>query len=279
MFKPSVRREQIAGMNIHYVNYSFDYFLDTQERLGFRSIELWCGVPHVWIDHLTYYEAAGIAAKIRAHHLEARVLTPENCLYPYQVGAKEPEHVKRSLGYFKNGILMAEELGCKMMEINSGWGYLNEPREESWKRSREMLCALASFAGGHGVTLVMESLRPDESRIVTTLGDMKQMLKEVGSPFLKPMADLCAIDVAGESLEDWFGAFGRDLRHLHFIDGDPYGHLVWGDGKRNLGRFLGILNSYGYEGYLGQEITDGRYFADPAAADFRNMRNYERYMD
>ncbi len=31
-------RSQIAGMNIHYMNYSLDYFLDAQERAGFESI-------------------------------------------------------------------------------------------------------------------------------------------------------------------------------------------------------------------------------------------------
>ena len=35
MATPKLRREQVAGMNIHYVNYSLDYFLDAQQRIGF----------------------------------------------------------------------------------------------------------------------------------------------------------------------------------------------------------------------------------------------------
>ena len=46
----TVKREQIAGMNIHYLNYSLDYFLDAQQRIGFKTIELWCGAPHVWLE-------------------------------------------------------------------------------------------------------------------------------------------------------------------------------------------------------------------------------------
>lgn len=49
--KPTLRREQIAGMNIHYIMWSLDYFLDAQQRLGFESIELWCAEPHVTLDH------------------------------------------------------------------------------------------------------------------------------------------------------------------------------------------------------------------------------------
>lgn len=278
MKRPSIRREQIAGMNIHYLNYSLDYFLDAQQRLGFRSIELWCGAPHVWIDHERYYDAESIRRKIESRGLAVRVLTPENCLYPYQVGAKEKAHVERSFGYFRNGIRMAEELGCSMMEINSGWGYWNEDPAEAWKRSREMLSRLAEEAGRHNVTLVMESLRPEESKIVTNLEETKRMLAEINSPHIKPMADLCAISVAGETLEDWFRAFGSDLKHMHFVDGDPYGHLIWGDGNHHLGKEIEILNQYGYAGYLGQEITEGKYYADPAAADLRNMRNFERYI-
>ena len=33
------------------------------------------------------------------------------------------------------------------------------------------------------------------------------------------MADTVAIYFAGETLEEWFQAFGKDLIHMHFIDG------------------------------------------------------------
>ena len=54
--KPTLHREQIAGMNIHYIMWSLDYFLDVQQRLGFESIELWCAEPHVTLDHTGYFE-------------------------------------------------------------------------------------------------------------------------------------------------------------------------------------------------------------------------------
>lgn len=34
-----------------------------------------------------------------------------------------------------------EELGCKVMAVHSGRGYLNEDREEGWKRGRDMLAS------------------------------------------------------------------------------------------------------------------------------------------
>ncbi|QNK41209.1 sugar phosphate isomerase/epimerase family protein [Caproicibacter fermentans] len=279
MAAPKIRREQVAGMNIHYVNYSLDYFLDSQQRCGFKSIELWCAAPHVWLDHMRYYDAKEIARKISRRDLSVHVLTPENCTYPYQFAAKEKEHRERSFQYFSNGIRLANELGCDYMEVNSGWGYWNEDKTEAWQRSADMLHRLAEVAAGEGITLVMEAVRPEESQLVINLESAKKMLDQVGHPNLKAMVDTCAMGVANETLDQWFDALGNDVRHMHFIDGTPYGHLVWGDGNHHLGKFIEALNRRGYQGYLGQEITDGRYFLDPAAADRRNMQNFERYME
>jgi fructoselysine 3-epimerase len=275
----SIRREQVAGMNIHYLNYSLDYFLDAQQRNGFKTIELWCAAPHFWLDHMTYSNTKVIYKKIKDHGLTVQILTPENCTYPYQVAAKEPEHIKRSFGYFSNGIHAAAELECKFMEINSGWGNWDEDKNEAWKRSCEMLTRLSDVARQDGIILVMESLRPEESQLVINIESTKRMFNEVNSPNLKVMIDTCAMSVAGETLEDWFKAFGDNIQHMHFIDGEPYGHLIWGDGKHHLGKFIQTLNDYNYEGYLGQEITDGRYYENPAKHDLRNMRNFERYID
>ena len=88
-------------------------------------------------------------------------------------------HEQRSLAYFKHGIELAEVLGCDRMSINSGWGDWDEDREEAWKRSREHLSILAEYAGEHGLVLTMESLRPEESNLVTTVSDAKRMIDEL----------------------------------------------------------------------------------------------------
>ena len=117
--KPTLRREQIAGMNIHYIMWSLDYFLDVQQRLGFESIELWCAEPHVTLDHTGYFEAEVLAKKAADRGLRYRTLCPENVVYPWQYCARKPLHEQRSLAYFKHGIELAEVLGCDRMSINS----------------------------------------------------------------------------------------------------------------------------------------------------------------
>ena len=53
---PYFRREQLAGMGIHYMYYSLDYFLQSQAELGFKTIEMWCGLPHFILDDYGYQE-------------------------------------------------------------------------------------------------------------------------------------------------------------------------------------------------------------------------------
>lgn len=49
-----INRDRIAGMNIHYLYYSLPYFLDAQQKLGVKTIELWAGAPHFfWTVCLT----------------------------------------------------------------------------------------------------------------------------------------------------------------------------------------------------------------------------------
>ena len=36
-----ILRSQLVNMNQHYRRFSLDYFLDCQQRLGIRQIELW----------------------------------------------------------------------------------------------------------------------------------------------------------------------------------------------------------------------------------------------
>ena len=279
MSYPTISRGQVDGMNIHWAQWSLDAFLACQAELGFTGIELWVNMPHVYLDRYGYQDAKALRHKIESYGLATNVVCPENVVSPYQVNPQEPFLVEPIFGYFANGIRLAGELGARYLSINSGWGYWNEDREEAWKRTADMLARLCEVAREEGVILTIESLRPQESQLVTTLADTKRMFDEISHPNFKVMVDTVAMSVAGETLDQWFEIFGDDIRNMHFVDCNPYGHLVWGDGDRSLRDWIETLNRYGYRGFLGQEITDGRYMDNPADADFRNFHNLERYFD
>ena len=276
---PVVRREQIAGMNIHYTHYSLDYFFESMERAGFVTVAFWGGPPHFHLDYESYSNLKRIKNLARSHGQHIECFTAAGCAYGFQIGMQPIEYIENSFNYFRNGICAAAELGCRYMVINSGWGYLNESRDSAWARSREMLSRLAEEARKNEVILTLESLRSAESQIVYRLCDAKRIIEEVGHPSLKIMIDTTAVGVAGETVEEWFNCFGSNIVNTHFVDGTPYGHLAWGDGRFPLKRFLQCMNDYGYEGLLGLEITDRRYYADPCTADIQCMRTFSYYFD
>lgn len=271
-----LRREQVAGMNTHYIRYSLDYFFSSMERAGISTVALWGGPPHFWLDHRSFGDCAAICKKARAHGLSIGCFTSAGCTYGYQIGMHE-EFRKNSFEYFSNGIRACAELGSRQMAISSGWGFWNEDRKSAWERSRDMLARLAEVARGYGVVLTMESLRRAETQLVFTLADTKRMFDEVGHPNLKIMIDTTAMGVAGETPEQWFACFGENIQNLHFVDGNPYGHLAWGDGTQPLDRFMRCLSDNNYRGLLGLEITHSRYYADPCSADIRSMRALSCY--
>ena len=275
--KPSIKRQQVAGMNIHYKNYSLDYFLDAQQSAGFKSIAFWGGPPHFWLDYITYSDCKLIDKKIRSRGLNCVGFVAASVLYRNQFCLNETEYREKSYRYFCNGIKAAAELGSKYVHVNSGWGYKTEDREEAWKRSRDMLYRLAGVAQQEGIVLTLETLRPDETGLVVTIKDAKRMFEEINHPSFKIMLDTNPMGVAHETIWQWFETFGRNIENLHFVDGTPYGHLIWGDGYFPLEEMLTCLNQYGYEGYLCQEITDSRYFMDPMAADIQNMKILSRF--
>jgi protein FrlC len=275
----SIPRGQVAGMNQHYQRFSLDYFLDSQRAAGFTSIDLWCGPPHVWVDAAGFEDPAALRRRAADRGLAIVSLTLPSFARQYQVAAPAGAPAEASFRYFANGIRLAAALGAGVMAVNSGWGLLDEPAGAAWNRSRDMLGRLGELAGREGVVLALESLRADESDLVNDLASAVRMHREVGHPALRMMVDTIAAGAAGETLEDWFRAFGSDVVHMHFLDGDPYVHAIWGDGNYPLEAMLRTLAEWDFRGCLVQEVADERYFADPARADLENMRVLGQYFE
>lgn len=115
-----INRDRIAGMNIHYLYYSLPYFLDAQQKLGVKTIELWAGAPHFFLDSMSYSDCTRVRHEVESRGMQVKILTPENCTYQYQFAAQEPELYEKSFAYFANALKAGEELGIETMAINSG---------------------------------------------------------------------------------------------------------------------------------------------------------------
>lgn len=278
MAEKIITAEQPAAMGIHYHYYSLAYMLEQQKRAGYRSIELFCAAPHVHMTAEGVADRAALVKALRDSGLQVVCVTPDNCMGPWQYAAAGAEQIGQCRRYFRHALELAAELDCPYVACHSGWGLLDEPREEAWKRSLDFMSWYCQEAEKLGLTLVMESLRAAETNLVNSLPQLVRYLRELGAKNIRPMIDTCAMAVAGESMEEWFDAFGTQIAHMHFVDGTPYFHLAWGDGDRSLEGYLSVIQANGYTGALTQEITDGRYYDDPAKADRQSYQILRAYM-
>lgn len=273
-----IHRKQLAAMGIHYLFYPLEYMLEAQAKAGFQTIELLGQAPHFLMDHTGHQNPGPVRKLAEEKGLTIGCFTPECAIYQYQMCSPDPHFHHRSMEYFKRGLEAAEKFGAAKLLTNCIGGTFDEEYERVYDRAVRSLSLLGKTAADHGVTIAVETVRPEESRCIITLPELKRLLADVDHPNVKAGMDTIAMGVAGETPEEWFKTLGKDIVHTHFVDGRPYGHLVWGDGLFPLERYLEVLNQYDYQGLISQEITDFRYFDDPAAADARNYQAFRPYI-
>lgn len=268
-----IRRKQIAVMNIQYKYFPLDKFLNDAVENGVENIELWGAAPHFHREDMTYGEIAGIRRAIEQRGLHLVCFTPEQCVYPINLAAPSKAARRRSVQFFEDSIRAAGELGCDKVLVTSGTGYFDDSdKEEAWKNAAENLYGLGEMAAHYGVTLALEVLRRDESNLVYNLPTLQKMLNELNHASIGGMIDTIPMALAGESPAMYLRALGEKLVHVHFIDGAPKGHLAWGDGVLAMKTYLDEFSSFGYDGYLSLEITDGRYFMEPSLSVEKSIR-------
>jgi fructoselysine 3-epimerase len=273
----SIKRSQITGMNFHYLHYPLECFLDAMVKYKVQQIELWGAAPHLYVEDLTISEISNIKREIDQRELKVVCFTPEQCMYPINLAAKEKNLRERSIAYFKKSIDTAVELETPMVLVTAGWGYRNESREEAWNRTKDSIEQLTSYAEKKGIVLALEPLQKIESNLINTLPDLKEMLNSISSPSLKGMVDTIPLAVEGENLADYFEQLQDDFIHIHFIDGNPGGHLAWGDGSLPLEDYINTLVHYQYNGALTLEFTSSQYLLDPNKAFEASLKTLSPY--
>ncbi len=271
-----MKLSQLCTANYHYKRYTLDYFLQASERLGFESIELWASGPHMHLEDFDSARLAELNKKIKSHHLKLACFTPEQCVYAISVSHPDKVYRDRTVDFFNKHIEAAVALDCDRMVVSTGFAYLDVDPEDAFDWCTEAMGRICQKAEREGVTLALEPFTKFTTHICNEASQLNRLLKAVNSPALTGLADT---DVIATTNVDTFQTFVRmlpegKLGHVHFIDGNPGGHLVPGDGCLDLDTALDTLKEMNYTGYLGLEILDRRYVMDPDTAMRRAMQWY-----
>ncbi len=271
-----LRLNQFSAMNILHGRFSLEYFLDGMKEIGFDNIEFWGAAPHYNYAAPQREQQDHIKKLFRDRGLNMICFTPEQCIYPFNIAACDDLIRKMSVNYFLRCIEDTAGFGCSTMMVTPGWGNFDEPAGEAWERSVESMDALLSKAKREGILLVYEILQKSESNLVTDLKTLKRMMKNFDSPYMACCVDTVPMCCAGETLQDYFEEFKDRIRHIHLNDGNPSGHLAWGNGTQNLTEHLRILDMYEYKGFITFETCDGNFALNPNDAfrqDYEAVKN------
>lgn len=272
-----IDKRKIANSNAPYFRYPFDTFLEIQRELGIEAIEFWGSTPHLWIDHIDYENCNLIKNKLLEYNLKLVSFTPNP--YNYSLSAKFGSiRRENSLAYYINCIKVASELGSPYICVGPYGGEFDCSYEDLLMYYKDSLIKLSCIAEKYEVKILIGTVTKLESKIITTLEELKSLFDEINRDNLKILLNTHSISMVGENIEQWFKVFGDNIVHTHFIDGRYSGSRIWGEGCYPLERYLKLLVNNDYKGYLGQLITSDRYHEDPIKADKKNISALNEYV-
>lgn len=278
----SLSLSRVSAMGQCYIYFPLEYFLDAAAKEGLHAVEVWGGAPHICLEDWTPSRSRWLRRELAARQLDLACYTPELLMYPINIAAAEEALRERSVQYFFRHVGIAADLGAGQMLMSSGCGYVNEPSEDAWTRSRESLARIAGAAEAAGISLALETLQPRETNLVNSLATAKRMLDELDSPAVHSCMDTETMEVVGDTMTGYFEAFGARLGHVHLTDGEVgrlgAGHLAWGDGSLPLSEYLEVLEAHDYNGFLTLEALNSRYIYDPDAALHKGVSALRAYL-
>ena len=256
---------KIAAMSVQYVQYSLAYMLDSFQKAGLHYIEFWGATPHFYAADYPTEEAvierlAVIKDMMRQRGIEAVMYTPETLAYPFSYSHPDKLVRQRTIDYMVRNCHHAKALGCSQVFINTGCGLRDVPREESWARCRESFIELCDRTKDLGVNIVLEQLQPYESNLVLNLEDCKRMYDEVNSDHLGICLDVVAMEVAGDTVDEFFKVFEDKILHIHLADEN---HEILDDGTYPIESYIDDFVKHEFNGYISLEINDSIYWQDP----------------
>lgn len=260
-----IKPDRIAAMSVQFVQYSLDYTIDSFAKCGIKNMEFWGAEPHYYRDNYqTRFEASqklrNIRQKLDEHDMKVVMYTPETLAYPYSFSNPEARVRDRTVEYFDKACQDALELGCNRIFLNSGCGLRDIERLISWNHTVDSFQRICEVANRYGVELVLEQLQPYESNLVTSLDDVKQMLHQVNHENLKVCLDVVAMEVAGETIQQWFNQLSEKIIHIHLADTN---HEILGAREYPIVEYLDFLSGNGYDDYISLEINDSIYWENP----------------
>lgn len=171
-----------------------------------------------------------------------------------------------ALRYAEQALAAAAQLGATIVVFGSS-GARNVPAgfpsAEAWVQLRTLLLGLGPIAARHGITLAIEPLNRGESNIINSVAEGWRLMREVGHPQVRLLADAYHLRQENERPAILTEA-ARDLVHVHVAQGA--GRLFPTGDDAALRDFFDHLRAAGYGGRCSVEALTQDFAADARRA-------------
>lgn len=167
--------------------------------------------------------------------------------------------------YAQNAFKRAADIGGKIIVFGSG-GARKIPegmnRSEAWEQMKEVCRMFGSIAEGYGLKIVLEPLNHEETDLLNTVAEGVEMVRELGVPSVRLLADYYHMQIEMESVDVLKDA-APCLDHCHIACGADR-RFPSGDDEELCRKFLGALRAAEYRGRLSVEGVTSRFEKDAA---------------
>jgi len=156
--------------------------------------------------------------------------------------------------YVETALARVAAIGGRLAVFSGGRGRTiaqDYARERARDQFVQVLRHAGETAAGHGITLVLEPLNRKETNFVTSVAEGAEIVRTVGHPAVRLMADLYHMVLEDEPFNA-LEPVADLLAHIHVAD---TGRFAPGTGEYEYRGFFGTLRRIGYTGRIAAENT------------------------
>jgi len=235
--------------------------LEDVAAIGYDYIELSLTAASAWSDaEFDLARAAVDAAPIRAEAFNG--MMPAD----YRLTGPNADHAA-ALQYLDKAFGRAAALGGKVVVFGSGGARRvpdRFPTDEAWEQLAAFLHGAARLCETHGITLVIEPLRKQETNILHTVAEGFALAAKTAEPTVGVLGDTYHMYNENEPYSALVAAAPL-LRHVHTAENVKRAFPSPEDGTDYAGLFA-ALKQAGYEGRVSVEGGAPDFVKDAATA-------------
>lgn len=229
-------------------DFSWKEKMQTAKAAGFDYIEISIDESDERLARLDWSDEE--IEEIRSYMEETGIVIPTMCLsghrrFPF--GSKDEETREKAFEIMEKGILLAQKLGVRCIQLATYDVYYEESDEETKRRFLDGMKKSVEMASRAGVILAMEIM---DTPFVGTILRAMHYIKEIPSPYFKIYPDMGNLTQFSNDVESEFELGIAETAAIHVKETKPgvFKNVPFGEGTVRFTDIFKKLKELNYTG-------------------------------